>query len=617
MSTANSADRGIRLIRRRTLAGFTTLLLVASVLVLLAGPMPAGADPTLESSGSSFAALAIQQWVGQASTLYGLNINFQVSSSVLGLNAFGLSQDDFAASDIPYSSQQATNIPTQPYEYMPDVAGGLSFMYNLSGNDGQQITNLILDAHVADEIFLGEIVYWDNPDIAALNPQLAGDLPHIPIVPVYRTDASGENYLLTDYMQHQDTTNFDTAVSAFGGFQEPSATWPIAESTIPLQPPFTTTYPGYGGSKSFGQGESGSSNAANYVASSTNDGAITYVETAYAKQHNFPVASLMNASGNAVQPTSVNVAIALEKAVLNADLTQNLTAVYTNPLSDAYPLSAYSYLVTPCSPSLAQSLAQGASSCAANNSAPSPFSSQKGQELGQFVNFLACAGQDSMAALGYSPLPPNLVQEDFWAIGRLNGGVEPPAPSPATCKNPYVDGQTVLQGEPTIIGITVTIGATPPPGSPAAVAAAKAALAAAAAAAAAAKAKASGSGSGAGAGTSSGADRGSAGAGLSAAQIAAGYRLVDGQIVKPSKCEGVGKFLCADQLMSATGKIDGLPLADLLGWIAVVLVLFVLLPLFGLLGLPRIASARRRRSGGLGPDSPDRTASTVQGDGFS
>ena len=126
---------------------------------------------------------------------------------------------------------------------------------------------------MADEIFLGEIVYWDNPDIVAINPQLAGDLPHIPIVPVYRADASGENYLLTDYMQHQDATNFNTAVAAFGGFQEPSATWPIAESTIPLVPPFTTTYPGYGGSKSFGQPQNGSSNAANYVASSTSDGA--------------------------------------------------------------------------------------------------------------------------------------------------------------------------------------------------------------------------------------------------------------------------------------------------------------------------------------------------------
>ena len=39
---------------------------------------------------------------------------------------------------------------------------------------------------------------------------------------------------------------------------------------------------------------------------------------------------------------------------------------------------------------------------------------------------MACAGQQQMATLGYSPLPPNLVQEDFNAIGRLNGGVRAP-----------------------------------------------------------------------------------------------------------------------------------------------------------------------------------------------
>jgi hypothetical protein len=49
-------------------------------------------------------------------------------------------------------------------------------------------------------------------------------------------------------------------------------------------------------------------------------------------------------------------------------------------------------------------------------------------------------------------LPPNLVQEDFDAIGRLNGGREPPPVSAATCKNPYVDGQTPLPGEPAVVG---------------------------------------------------------------------------------------------------------------------------------------------------------------------
>ena len=149
------------------------------------------------------------------------------------------------------------------------------------------------------------------------------------------------------------------------------------------------TYPGWAAGNPVGQ--SGSDNAANYVASVSSQGSITYVETAYAKEHNFPVASLQNASGNAVQPTSLDVATALEAAVLHADLTQDLTNVYTNPLPNAYPLSAYSYLVTPCSPALA---AGQHTACAADpGGAPSTFVPQKGQALGQFVGFLACAGR--------------------------------------------------------------------------------------------------------------------------------------------------------------------------------------------------------------------------------
>ena len=70
----------------------------------------------------------------------------------------------------------------------------------------------------------------------------------------------------------------------------------------------------------------------------------------------------------------------------------------------------------------------------------SPFSAAKGQVLGQFIAYLACAGQEPMATLGYSPLPPNLVQQDFAAIGPITGGVEPPPPTDANCPNPTVTG---------------------------------------------------------------------------------------------------------------------------------------------------------------------------------
>ena len=405
----------------------------------------AAASPQMNSTGSSFAGVAIQQWVGQAATLYGLNINWQVSNSVQGLDDFAQNQMDFAASDIPYSSGQASGNPTVPFQYLPDVAGALAFMYNLTGNNGQQIRNLVLSYRTLEDIFSGRITNWDDPEIQAINPPaVAANLPNQKILSVYRADASGENYLLSDYLLHMDPAGFEAYQGAMQvEVGQPAATWPTLQGGVTAPP----GYPGWADGDL--QGENGSDQAANFVSASSSDGAITYVETAYAKEHNMPVASVVNASGNSVQPTSVDDAVALEKAILYSDLTQNLANVYTNPLPLAYPVSAYSYFVTPCSPSLA---AGQQTTCAGNNSTPSTFSSQKGQALGQFIQFVACAGQSQMAQLGYSPLPPNLVQEDFDAIGRLNGGQQPAPVSSANCKNPYVDGQTPLPGEPAVIG---------------------------------------------------------------------------------------------------------------------------------------------------------------------
>src|SRR5580693_6382148 len=120
MSMAVSADsrrrgttRGHRFTFRSLVSRALQLALICIPAVLL-GATPASAFPLLQSTGSSFAGVAIDQWVGQASSLYGFNINFQVSSSVFGLNSFAQGQEDFSASDIPYSSGQADSSPTQP-----------------------------------------------------------------------------------------------------------------------------------------------------------------------------------------------------------------------------------------------------------------------------------------------------------------------------------------------------------------------------------------------------------------------------------------------------------------------------------------------------------------------
>ena len=577
MSTVNSADRPARWVRA---AAVTAVLLVVLGASQLWGALPAGASPNMQSTGSSFAGAAIQEWVGTSNTLFGLNINWQVQSSIIGLNQFATNQVDFGASDIPYSSGQAQSSPNQPYQYFPDVAGGLAFMFNLNGQDGSQITNLNLDATVISKIFLGKITTWNDPAIRALNPALCPsanqcDLPNQPIIPVYRSEPSGENYLLSDYLLHQDPADINTANTDFSRspLALPSATWLYPSDLGQVNNP--NNYPNLG--KFVPQ--VGSDNAANYVASAASVGSITYVETAYAINHHFPVASLVNAHGSAVQPSSVNVATALEAAVLHADLTQDLTGVYTNPLANAYPLSAYSYLVAACSPTLA---AGQHTACAGGPNIASPFPTSKGQALGQFVAYLACAGQARMSFLGYSPLPPVLVQEDFLAVGRMNGGVQPPPPTAANCKNPYVDGTTVLPGAPVVAGVAGGgVTATT------------------------AVANVGGGGAGGGAGGtstsnggsgSSGSNTGSdsATAGLAADQIAEGYTIVNGQVVRKACPDG--RFICGSDLAAATKSVIGPSGLLYIGWALLFLAL--------VLGPPLIATRIKRRRAGIVGEGP-------------
>jgi phosphate transport system substrate-binding protein len=463
-----TARPDVRTRLRRGLGAVAVAVVAALPVVLVAGASEAVAYPQMTSTGSSFAAPAITEWTGQVATLYGLPINFQGSSSVIGLDNFAQNTIDFGASDIAYSTNQASSSPNQPYQYMPDVAGALAFMFNLTGKDGNRITNLILNGQAVEDIFTGRIAYWDNPVIGNLNPQLAGDIPHERITFVFRLDACGENYLLSDYLLHLDPSGFTAFQNTYPGSgpsSHPSALWPQPDPNAPPTQQQLQGFPNWYNSNGSVQndGQSGADSVADTVSAPNYPGSIGYVETAYAKAHNMPVASLVNASGHAVQPTSNNDAVALEKAILYSDLTENLANVYTNPLPDTYPISSYSYFVAPCSPSLA--VHQGFT-CDGPQRA-SPFAASKGDALGVFLQYVACQGQVTMPSLGYSPIPPNLVEDDFAAIGRMNGGHQPPPPTAANCKNPYISGQLALPGEPAVLnqinpgntGVTTTTGA--------------------------------------------------------------------------------------------------------------------------------------------------------------
>ena len=96
------------------------------------------------------------------------------NGSSSGRTFFADGQADWAASEIPYGVVDGTNTdppPSRGYVYMPDVAGGTTFMYNLQIN-GQRVTNLRLSGATIAGIFTNKITTWNDPAIAADNPGL-------------------------------------------------------------------------------------------------------------------------------------------------------------------------------------------------------------------------------------------------------------------------------------------------------------------------------------------------------------------------------------------------------------------------------------------------------------
>jgi phosphate transport system substrate-binding protein len=382
--------------------------------------------PAISGTGSSYAALAINQWNAEVSSEFQDTVNYSTTSSVIGLNDFAqYPQVDFGASEIGYSTKQANNNPPGGfnYQYLPDIAGATCLDYNLNNQLGQKITNLNLNSSVLAGIFSGAISSWNAPAIQSLNSGVL--LPNTPIVMVYRTDASGDNFIFSDYLYTLQQGAWNAFTSATQSPAGPAAIWPTAPS----------------GARTIGQynfsnwtGENGSDNASNYVYGNT--GTITYVETGYALLHNDPCAAVTNSSGANVKPTEAADAIALQNDQLQSDLEQDLGPVFTSPQSGAYPISAYSYLIM---------------------AEQSEIPTSKQAVEAQYVRFLACDGQKAAGVLGYSPLPPNLVQADFDAVQRITGTALPP-PTASNCADPYITGQFNAAPPPVI----ATTGPTTP-----------------------------------------------------------------------------------------------------------------------------------------------------------
>ena len=396
--------------------------LVATLVLLGGGSAPAGADTLAPANGqgSTYAALAFQEWT-QSVQNQGLNLNYTPTSSPAGLEAYSQNTADFAGTEAEFSELfpgQPSN-PPRGFEYTPDAAGATAIMYNTAATASGQdpINSLRLAPLTIAKIFLGKINNWDDPAISADNGGVV--LPNQHITVVCRTGQSGTTALFYDFVAHTDPTDY-ASWAAQNGISTNSRVLEVDNVSAPTNMAC----------------QSGSDTEANYIAA--NRWTIGYDEFGYAKVYNDNVAWVQNASGNWVQPYAVNISAALASAQLAADTSQDLTGVYASTNAQAYPISAYSYILVQCAPNSVRSTCLSA------------YSNQGiANTMAEFMNYVACAGQVHMAQIGYAPLPTTLSQFLANAVGWMLGQ---PAQqlSAANCSNPTFSGN-------------LGAGASPPP----------------------------------------------------------------------------------------------------------------------------------------------------------
>jgi ABC-type phosphate transport system substrate-binding protein len=412
----------------RSLRALAALFLVSTMLIATASEARAN-GPAILGGGSGFAALEIDQWrADTARAPFNLTINYVAQGSTFGRSQFGSGAFDFGASDIQYMESElgpggiiqangqrcAGKQLAQCFVYVPVSAGGLAFMYNLTDNSGNRVSNLRLTRDAACKIFTGAITKWNDPAIVATNPQLASF--DRDIRPVVRSDGAGESFVLSEFCIAVDP-------GAWNGFiasqRANSVAWGSDSAEFTQGQP-TSVWPqqGWGNnpvSVAFADGVAG------YVADPVGGpNTITYVAAGYAKVRSFPTASLQNAAGVYTQPDESNVTVALGYAHERGNGTFALA--FDGPDPRAYFPSTYSYV-----------LAQTAG-----------FDPNKGAVLGEFLCYATSQGQVIAPDLRYARLSSALVQIATDAIEQIPGapprsqcfiGTALPPPPPNVCQS--------------------------------------------------------------------------------------------------------------------------------------------------------------------------------------
>jgi phosphate transport system substrate-binding protein len=297
-----------------TLIGAAAAVLISGLLISCGGESTegqteVGAALRIKGAGATFPEPLYQDWIGFYQERHpDVAFAYEGVGSGEGIKRFIAGSVDFGASDAAMNDKEIAQVE-RGVKLIPATAGMVVLAYNLPGVEGQ----LKLPRDVYVDIFLGKIWRWDDPRIAAANPDLA--LPSKLIQPVVRRDSSGTTYAFTN---HLSTVSQRWREEGPGTGKQ--IDWPGGAMT--------------------GKGNEG---VAQKVKIS--QGSIGYMAYGFARRLGLPMAVLQNKAGNYVRPDANSGRAALAAAA-QTDLPDDLRLFLPNPKgADSYPIVSLSWIL--------------------------------------------------------------------------------------------------------------------------------------------------------------------------------------------------------------------------------------------------------------------------------
>jgi phosphate transport system substrate-binding protein len=260
----------------------------------------------ITGAGATFPYPIYAKWAEAYKRETGVGLNYQSIGSSGGIRQINAGTVAFGATDAPVKGE---DLDKREQVQFPAIIGGTVPIVNL---DGFKPGELRITGTVMAEVFMGNILKWNDPKLVALNP--GKNLPNLNITVVHRADGSGTTFNWTDYL-----TVVSPEWSQRVG-RGAAVKWPAASSVG-------------------GKGNEGV--AANVTRIK---GSIGYVEYAYVKKNGLTFMQLQNKAGNYVSPDDKTFAAAADGANWFSVPGMGLSIVdQSNP--NAWPVSSASFII--------------------------------------------------------------------------------------------------------------------------------------------------------------------------------------------------------------------------------------------------------------------------------